>query len=109
MSEVPMEAVTPEAGRPLVFRNATILTMDDAHTIEHNADLLVIDERIAAVGRQLSVPDGTCHAQRRVRGEIPRTSRGQTIKRARPPPGDQAPDLHLLVAGRDLKPATSGL
>jgi cytosine/adenosine deaminase-related metal-dependent hydrolase len=46
------------SGRPLVFRNATILTMDDAHTIEHNADLLVIGERIAGIGRQLVVPDG---------------------------------------------------
>jgi cytosine/adenosine deaminase-related metal-dependent hydrolase len=46
------------SGRPLVFRNATILTMDDAHTIEHNADLLVIGERIAGIGRQLAVPDG---------------------------------------------------
>ena len=46
------------SGRPLVFRNATILTMDDAHTIEHNADLLVVGERIAGVGKQLAAPDG---------------------------------------------------
>ena len=52
-----MDAVTPEAGRPLVFRNATIVTMDDAHSIAHNTDLLVIGERIAAVGRQLAAPD----------------------------------------------------
>src|SRR5215471_14623124 len=44
-----------------------------------------------------------------LRGEIPRTSRGQTIKRARPPLGNQAPDLHLLVAGAGFEPATSGL
>jgi len=41
-----------------VFRNATILTMDDAHTIERDADLLVVGERIAAVGQNLAVPDG---------------------------------------------------
>jgi cytosine/adenosine deaminase-related metal-dependent hydrolase len=32
--------------------------MDDAHTIEHNADLIVVGERIAEVGRQLTAPDG---------------------------------------------------
>jgi 5-methylthioadenosine/S-adenosylhomocysteine deaminase len=47
------------AGRPLVFRNATILTMDDAHSILRDADLLVAGDRIAAVGKQLAVPDGT--------------------------------------------------
>ena len=46
-------------GRPLVFRNATILAMDDAHTIEDDADLLVVGERIAAIGQHLAVPDGT--------------------------------------------------
>jgi len=30
-------------------------------------------------------------------------------QKARPPPGDQAPDLHLLVAGAGFEPATSGL
>ena len=28
---------------------------------------------------------------------------------ARPPPGDQAPDLHFLVAGAGFEPATSGV
>jgi 5-methylthioadenosine/S-adenosylhomocysteine deaminase len=45
--------------RPLVFRNATVLTMDDAHTIYHGADLLIVGQAIAAVGQQLAVPDGT--------------------------------------------------
>src|ERR1700752_2482413 len=47
------------AGRPLVFRNATVLTMDDAHQVLTGADVLVTGERIAAIGRGLSVPDGT--------------------------------------------------
>src|SRR6516164_4864409 len=47
------------AGRPLVFRNATVLTMDDGHRILANADVLVTGERIAAVGPHLNVPDGT--------------------------------------------------
>src|SRR5580693_1434529 len=46
-------------GRPVVFRNATVLTMDDAHQVLHNADVLVTGERIAAVGPSLAVPDGT--------------------------------------------------
>jgi cytosine/adenosine deaminase-related metal-dependent hydrolase len=43
-------------GRPIVFRNATILTMDTAGVVE-NGDLLVVGERIAAIGTALAVPD----------------------------------------------------
>jgi 5-methylthioadenosine/S-adenosylhomocysteine deaminase len=46
-------------GRPLVFRNATVLTMDDTHRVLRNADVLISGERIAAVGGRLQVPDGT--------------------------------------------------
>ncbi|MGI9005322.1 MAG: amidohydrolase family protein [Streptosporangiaceae bacterium] len=46
-------------GRPLVFRHATVLTMDDAHRVEHDADVLITGDRIGAVGRDLPVPDGT--------------------------------------------------
>jgi 5-methylthioadenosine/S-adenosylhomocysteine deaminase len=46
-------------GRPLVFRNATVLTMDDAHHVEEGADVLIEGERISAVGKNLPVPDGT--------------------------------------------------
>jgi 5-methylthioadenosine/S-adenosylhomocysteine deaminase len=43
----------------LVFRNATVLTMDDAHTVHHGGDVLVAGERIEAVGPHLEVPEGT--------------------------------------------------
>ena len=46
-------------GRPVVFRNATVLTMDDEHRILLDADVLIEGERIAAVGPRLPVPDGT--------------------------------------------------
>ncbi len=46
-------------GRPLVFRDATVLTMDDAHHIHRGADVLIVGERIAEVGAGLRVPDGT--------------------------------------------------
>ena len=46
-------------GRPLVFRHATVLTMNDAHSVEQDADLLISGDRISAVGRNLEVPDGT--------------------------------------------------
>jgi cytosine/adenosine deaminase-related metal-dependent hydrolase len=46
-------------GRPLVFRNATVLTMDDAHRVEEAADLLVSGDRISAIGTNLAVPEGT--------------------------------------------------
>ncbi|MCV2490625.1 amidohydrolase family protein [Geodermatophilus sp. YIM 151500] len=49
----------PVAGRPLVFRGGTVLTMDDAATVLRDADVLVVDDRIAAVGPALEAPDGT--------------------------------------------------
>ena len=45
------------SGRPLVFRHATVLTMDGA-PIE-DGDVLVTGDTITAVGRSLPVPDGT--------------------------------------------------
>jgi 5-methylthioadenosine/S-adenosylhomocysteine deaminase len=46
-------------GRPIVFRNATVLTMDDSHRVLTGADVLVRDQRIAEVGPGLQVPEGT--------------------------------------------------
>ena len=46
-------------GRPVVFRNATVLTIDPSLGAIERGDVLVIDKRIAAVGRHLTVPDGT--------------------------------------------------
>ena len=46
-------------GRPVVFRNATVLTIDPSLGAIERGDVLVIDKRIAAVGRQLAVPEGT--------------------------------------------------
>src|SRR5512140_1763370 len=40
---------------------------------------------------------------------VPPTNRQRMIKRPDRLPGDQAPDLHLLVAGARFEPATSGL
>jgi 5-methylthioadenosine/S-adenosylhomocysteine deaminase len=47
------------SGRPVVFRNATVLTMDDAHHVLSGGDVLISGERIAAVGSGLAVPEGT--------------------------------------------------
>jgi cytosine/adenosine deaminase-related metal-dependent hydrolase len=49
---------TPEPGRPVVLRRGTVLTMNDAHEILEDADVLVVDERIAAVGPGLEAPEG---------------------------------------------------
>jgi 5-methylthioadenosine/S-adenosylhomocysteine deaminase len=46
-------------GRPIVFRNGTVLTMDNAHHVLTGADVLVTGDSIAAVGPGLAVPDGT--------------------------------------------------
>ena len=45
------------SGRPVVFRNATVLTIDPTLGMIESGDVLVVDKRIAAVGRQLVVPD----------------------------------------------------
>src|SRR5215207_209590 len=52
-------AKTPVAGRPVVLRGGTVLTMDDNHTVLTDADVLVVDDRISAVGPALDVPEGT--------------------------------------------------
>ena len=49
----------PVAGRPVVLRGGTVLTMDDAHTVLLSGDVLVVGDRIEAVGEHLAVPDGT--------------------------------------------------
>ena len=49
----------PQSGQPIVFRGGIVLTMDDAHTVIPNGDVLVVDGKIAEVGVGLAVPDGT--------------------------------------------------
>ncbi len=44
--------------RPVVFRNAIVLTIDPSLGMIEGGDVLVVANRIAAVGRQLVVPDG---------------------------------------------------
>jgi cytosine/adenosine deaminase-related metal-dependent hydrolase len=48
-----------EAGRPVLLRNGTVLTQDDAHRVLRASDVLVQGGRISAVGPRLNVPDGT--------------------------------------------------
>ncbi len=45
------------SGRPVVFRNATVLTIDPALGMIENGDVLVVEKKIAAVGRQLAARD----------------------------------------------------
>src|SRR5260370_11365892 len=45
-----------QSRRPAVLRGGTVLTMDDAHTVLADADVLVVDDRIAAVGPRLAAP-----------------------------------------------------
>ncbi|GIF26429.1 cytosine/adenosine deaminase-related metal-dependent hydrolase [Actinoplanes tereljensis] len=47
-----------DSDRPVVLRNGLVLTMDDSHTVLNNADVLVIGDRIAEVGHNLTAPDG---------------------------------------------------
>ncbi|MGW3622852.1 amidohydrolase family protein [Streptomyces sp. NPDC000880] len=48
-----------EAGRPVVLRGGTVLTMADRREVLSRADVLVIDDKIAAIGTDLLVPHGT--------------------------------------------------
>jgi 5-methylthioadenosine/S-adenosylhomocysteine deaminase len=60
MSQNPAPAAdnfTP--GRPVVFRNATVLSIDPAIGLVNGGDVLVVDKNIAQVGQNLTVPDGT--------------------------------------------------
>jgi imidazolonepropionase-like amidohydrolase len=46
-------------GRPLVFRNATVISVDPTIGTVVGTDVLVVDELIAAIGQKLTVPEGT--------------------------------------------------
>jgi 5-methylthioadenosine/S-adenosylhomocysteine deaminase len=54
----PDEIASVSGGRPLLFRNATVLTMDTGGIIEQG-DVLVSGGTIAAVGRHLQSPEET--------------------------------------------------
>ncbi|WNV85960.1 amidohydrolase family protein [Umezawaea sp. Da 62-37] len=45
--------------RPVVFRGGTVLTVNAAHEVLSDHDVLVVGDGIAAVGPALSVPEGT--------------------------------------------------
>jgi 5-methylthioadenosine/S-adenosylhomocysteine deaminase len=44
--------------RPVLLTGGTVLTMDDQHTVLTDADVLVVDDRVAEVGPGLAAPDG---------------------------------------------------
>ena len=43
----------------VVLRGGTVLTMDDQHTVLTDTDVLVVGDRIEAIGSALEVPEGT--------------------------------------------------
>src|ERR1700684_1463049 len=53
------------ARRPVVLRGGTVLTMDDAHTVLADADVLVQGDKIAAVGPHLDAPEGALEVDAR--------------------------------------------
>ena len=40
----------------IVLRGGTVLTMNDAHDVLYDADVLVVDDKIAGVGPGLEAP-----------------------------------------------------
>ncbi len=59
MSQISADSHRFPPGRPVVFRNATVLTIDPSLGMIEGGDVLVVANRIATVGQQLVVPDGT--------------------------------------------------
>ncbi|NLF04123.1 MAG: amidohydrolase family protein [Actinomycetales bacterium] len=53
------ESPRPQPGQPVVMRGGIVLTMDAQHTVLPEADVLVVDGKIAGVGPSLDVPEGT--------------------------------------------------
>ncbi|MCX4406057.1 MULTISPECIES: amidohydrolase family protein [unclassified Streptomyces] len=51
------DAPTFSKDRPVLFRGATVITMDKHLGVLHNADVLVKKNKIRAVGHRLSAPD----------------------------------------------------
>jgi cytosine/adenosine deaminase-related metal-dependent hydrolase len=47
-----------QPGRPVILRGGTVLPMDDERQVLAGADVLVVGDRIAAVGPDLQPPDG---------------------------------------------------
>jgi cytosine/adenosine deaminase-related metal-dependent hydrolase len=45
------------SGRPIVIRNATVVTMDNAHRVLADADVLISGQHIAAIGPGLAAPE----------------------------------------------------
>ncbi|NJC85483.1 amidohydrolase family protein [Planosporangium mesophilum] len=57
-SDVGSTTPSPEPGRPVLFRNGLVLTMDDAHRVLPGTDVLVVGEHIAEIGVGLTAPEG---------------------------------------------------
>ena len=47
------------AGRPVVLRGGTVLTLDTTRRVLDGEDVLIVGDRIAAIGPALAVPEGT--------------------------------------------------
>jgi cytosine/adenosine deaminase-related metal-dependent hydrolase len=58
MADATTQASDFTKGRPIVFRNATVITVDKAGVIL-NGDVLVTGDTITEVGTKLKVPEGT--------------------------------------------------
>ena len=51
-------AVLPGAEHGVLFKNGTVLTMDKQKTILKRGDVLVRNDKIVAIGTDLTAPDG---------------------------------------------------
>jgi 5-methylthioadenosine/S-adenosylhomocysteine deaminase len=56
MSAAATSGDSEQEGRPVLLRGGTVLTMDEQRTVLRDADVLVADQRIAAVGPSVDAP-----------------------------------------------------
>ncbi|MDH6236345.1 amidohydrolase family protein [Cryobacterium sp. CG_9.6] len=59
MQEASTSTEIPQDGRPIVFRNGSVVTVDDRRRVLNHTDVLIVGENIAAIGENLEVPEGT--------------------------------------------------
>ncbi|MEJ1229619.1 MAG: amidohydrolase family protein [Galbitalea sp.] len=59
MTEQTTSPTLPKPGQPIVFRNGTVVTVDDTRSVLADTDVLIVGQNIEAIGRGLAVPDGT--------------------------------------------------
>jgi 5-methylthioadenosine/S-adenosylhomocysteine deaminase len=84
----------PEQTTSVVFRGGTVLPMDDAHTVLTDADVLVVGDKVAAVGPHLDAPPDALEVD----------ARGGIVMPGMPPGAARTPSAATTWAGSSPAP-----